>query len=259
MKPTLDLDNPIIPKMFASLQPVLKAHEVDYFLIGALARDVQLFALGGPAAERKTNDVDIAILVDAEEQFYRIKEALIQTGEFEEAERSDIKLLFRHAVELDILPFGAIEDDHRGIRLARRQPVVLDMHGFQEVYPFVQEHALAPGVSLKVCTIEALILLKLFANADDPSRTKDITDIEQLVAVYFDLNSNEIYDTYFDVLGLYEAAAPQEYPQLVAAQVIGRKIHHLLANAADTLQKLKAILQKRPTAIWQAILNGVSE
>lgn len=74
----------------------------------AIARDIQL---GDFVNTRKTNDVDIAIRVGDEKQFSILKKALIETGRFVAHESEAIKLFHNGAIELDLLPFGDIEDE----------------------------------------------------------------------------------------------------------------------------------------------------
>ncbi len=134
----------------------------------------------------------------------------------------------------------------------------MDMSGFKEVHSFVETITVADGLTLDVCTLEGLVILKLVANDDDPSRTKDITDIEHFIEVYFDLNSDEIYEDFMDVMDHYETDIP-EYLQLVSARVIGRKMKDILKGHDETGGHSKAILDKRPVAAWQAMLDGMNE
>jgi predicted nucleotidyltransferase len=85
----------------------------------------------------------------------------------------------------------------------------MDMRGFKEVHPFVETLKIAEGLYLDVCTLEGLVMLKLIANDDNPGRTKDISDIEHVLEIYFDINNNEIYTEYMDVMDLYDTSIPK--------------------------------------------------
>ena len=243
--------------MLKIMENIFREFEVDFFLVGALARDIRLSAHESFAAKRRTNDVDIAILLDAEQKFYAIKEALLNTGHFKESSYKAIKLIYKDSIELDLLPFGEIENEERQLLLSRHALLVMDMSGFKEVHPFVETLTIAAELSLNVCTLEGLVLLKLVANNDNPSRTKDITDIEHFLEVYFEMNSNEIYTEYMDVMELYDTAIPNYLP-LVSARVIGRKMKTMM-ETANTNDYLKTILNKRPVATWQAMLDGLND
>lgn len=240
------------------MEPVFRSFDVGYYLAGALARDIHLSAHEKYAAKRRTKDVDIAIMLDEEEKFYQIKEALLATGDFEESAYKAIKLIYKGELEIDLLPFGEIENEDRELKLSRHSLLVMDMSGFREVYPFVNTIEVENGVSLNICSLEGLIILKLIANNDNPTRTKDITDIEHIIAVYFELMSEEIYSDYFPVMDLYSTDL-NDYLQLVAARVIGRKMRVMLDENPETTELIKSILSSRPVATWQAMLDGMND
>ena len=258
MKQPIDILNPLVAEMLKAMETVFRAFEVDYYLVGAIARDIRLSAQEGFAAKRKTNDVDIAILLDNEKQFYAIKEALVATNLFEESSYKAIKLMYKGAIEVDLLPFGDIENEERQLLLSRHTLLVMDMNGFKEVYPFTETLTVAEGLSLNVCSLEGLVVLKLIANHDNPDRTKDITDIEHFIEVYFDLNTDEIYNDYMEVMELYDTDQ-NNFLALVSARIIGRKMKLILASAEATHQHLQTILANRPVALWQAMLAGISD
>lgn len=237
------------------MEPVLSAFGIDYYLVGAIARDIQL----GPDAEstRKTQDVDIAVLINDEDRFYELKEALIATGKFDGHPHEAIKLYYKKAIEVDLLPFGEIESAKREIRLSKPKLLVLNMPGFLEAFPSVERIAITDGFTLNVCSIEGLIMLKLISNDDRPDRTKDIDDIEHFIGVYFELNDDEIYTDYFDVMDLYDTTN-RDYLTLISARIIGRKMNVLL-HASDLRDRIIEILMRRPTEQWMAMLDGLMD
>jgi predicted nucleotidyltransferase len=226
-------------------------------VVGAVARDIQLSADQNAVAIRKTNDVDLAILVNNEGQFRELKQALVATGHFTQHPTENIKLYYQEAIELDLLPFGDIEEADRNVRLTDPR-IVLNMPGFKEIFPNVKNILVSDDLAIKVCTMEGIILLKLISNNDRPERTKDISDIEHIVQVYFDLYHGDIYEEYFDTMDLYETNQ-QDYLPLVCARVIGRKIKILLAGSEVLSERVKGILAKRPTTWWNAMLAGMND
>jgi predicted nucleotidyltransferase len=254
----VDILNPLVAKMLKTMGNVFHDFGVDYYLVGALARDIRLSAHENYAAKRRTKDIDIAVLLDDEKQFYAIKEALTATGHFKESSVKAIKLIYEEAIEVDLLPFGEIETEDRRLELSHHALLSMDMSGFKEVHPFVDTLTLAGGLTLDVCTLEGLVILKLIANEDNPSRTKDITDIGHFIEVYFELCSDEIFSDYMDVMDLYDTGI-FEYLQLVSARVIGRKMKNILSGHDKTTEHIKNILDKRPVATWQAMLDGMND
>ncbi|MCO5949374.1 hypothetical protein [Mucilaginibacter flavidus] len=98
------------------------------------------------------------------------------------------------------------------------------MPGFKEAYPFAEEIDLGKAGSLKICSLEGLVLLKLVAYGDKPSRTKDITDIDHILRYFFEINQDSVYDDHFDIMEIYNTE-DRDYLPLVGARVIGRKLN----------------------------------
>lgn len=239
------------------MENVFNGFGIDYYIVGAVARDIHLSADTGSAAIRKTEDVDLAILINDEGQFNEVKAALIKTGNFTSHPTETIKLFYHNAIEVDMLPFGEIEEPNRNVRLTDPS-FVLNMPGFKEIYPFVDDIQVTDELTVKVCTMEGIILLKLISNDDKPQRTKDILDIEHIIKVYFELYSGDIYKEHFDTMELYDTKEV-EYLQLVCSRVIGRKIKLLLNHSEHLRIRIEQILAKRPTAWWQAMLDGMKD
>ena len=249
--------NTVVVGMLREIDDVFRKHEVEFYLVGAMARDIQLASKPGYGAIRGTKDIDLAIMLANEEQFYIVKDDLLATGNFEALSTEPIKLYYKKSLEVDLLPFGGIENENRETRISRPKVFVLDMPGFQEVYSSVIP-ASVDGLTVKVCSLEGIVLLKLMANDDRPSRTKDITDIEHIIQVYFNLFDEEVYTSYFDIMELYDTGQGNYLP-LVSARLIGRKIKALLSNSPAVLDRIKTILRNRLTDTWQAMLDGLQD
>jgi predicted nucleotidyltransferase len=249
--------SPVIVNMLKEMERVFQQHGVDFYLVGAVARDIQLSVKPGFGAIRGTMDVDLAVLLASEEQFYQVKESLLATGSFEAHPTEPVKLFYQKNIEVDLLPFGAIENDQRETRIHKPNVFTMDMPGFQEAYSSVTT-TVVDGTSINVCSLEGIVLLKLIAQDDRPSRTKDISDIEHILKVYFDLFDDTIYSGYFDVMELYNTGAGN-YLELVSARVIGRKMRHLLLSSPDVKSRIETILNKRPAETWQAMLSGLQD
>lgn len=246
-----------VVKMLASLQDVLTELAFDYYLVGAVARDISLSDKF--TAKRKTNDVDVALMLSDEAEFNQVKERLIETGDFTAHPTESIKLFYKEAIELDLLPFGEIENDDRETRLTQPRVFVMDVPGFKEIFPQTEEYILPDNQTIRVCPIEGLILLKLIANDDRPGRTKDITDIEHLISVYFELKDIEIYTDYLEVMEIYDTTE-RDYLQLVSARVIGRKISVILKDSVKLKERIVNILDRKTTGVhWSALSEGIRD
>lgn len=247
-----------ILEMLAAFSKVLREQKIDFFLIGAIARDIRLSASADYKPRRITKDVDIAILVGSEQEFQRVKQALLATGDFTAHDKWAIRLFYKQAIDLDLLPFGGIEGADREVRIEKPQLFLLDMPGFAEVMP--EAAVLKVGdTQLRICSLEGIVLLKLFANANNSSRTKDINDIEDILRLYFDLETKKIFVDHGDVPDLYSTADP-DYMTMVSARVTGRIMGRLLQETPELQDRVLNILNsKTPNRYWPEMAVGLAE
>lgn len=103
--------HPSVVAMLKDMEAVFSIFNLEYYLVGAIARDIQLFSNIEATPARKTKDVDVAVMIQDEEQFYAMKDALIATGDFQAHPTEAIKLIYMNSIELDLLPFGEIESE----------------------------------------------------------------------------------------------------------------------------------------------------
>ncbi len=249
--------NPYFVEMLKDMERVFKDFGIDYYLVGAVARDIHLSVDENAIALRKTEDIDLAITISDEGQFNELKKALEATGDFTSHSTESIRIYYKQGIEVDLLPFGEIEDSNRKVAL-KNPKFILNMPGFKEIYPFVKDIIVDENFAVKVCTMEGIILLKLISNNDKPQRTKDISDIEHIIKVYFELYSGDIYEEHFDIMDLYDTNQG-DYLQLVCSRVIGRKIKGLLKDSKELSQRIEQILANRPTTWWQNMLEGMRD
>ena len=231
---------------------------VDFYIVGAAARDYHLSADEDAAALRKTDDVDLAILLNDAGQFNSIKAKLIESGKFKAHPIEHIKLFYEGRIEVDLLPFGKIESSNGTVFLQPPNMFTLNMPGFNEIYPFVEEVVYEDGLSVKVCSVEGIIILKLISYRDRPERTKDITDMEHIFEVYFYLCDENIYDEHFDVMDKY-GANDIGYFRRISARVIGRKMQKILNTSKKLDILIKSILKKRYEDWAEALLAGLED
>lgn len=248
--------HPTVVAMLAEAEEIFRQHNITFYLVGAIARDINIAHKQHTAAARRTNDVDIAIMLSGETAFNTVKDALLATGNFTAHSTEAIKLYYKKAVELDLLPFGDIENEYSEVEI--QQPhLIINVPAFKECAGYVQPIAV-DGITLNICPIEGIVLLKLLAQDDKPERTKDISDITYFIDHYFMMHTNDVYDNYSDVINLY-ANEQDAFQALVGSRIIGRKIAEIINSNAALLQRIQQILLRKTGSNWQAMLNGIND
>ena len=223
--------------VFASLNRALKALEIDFYLIGALARDTW-FAQKGIRI-LGTKDIDFAVMVSDESKYEELKRFLIKEEGFTESSSNEYVLFNKQGQQIDLLPFGALEIE--GKRMVDKEGFFhTNISGFKEVYEGATEEVKFEGkYNFKVSTLAGIIILKLIAYDDRPEmRSNDISDIAAIIRYYFDLENDLIYEDHIDLFT--EDAHSTEY---IAARVLGRQMKTILARNALLRERVISILQ----------------
>jgi predicted nucleotidyltransferase len=220
------------------------AHEqsIDYFVTGAMARDIVLYGVFGVDAGRGTLDVDLAIAVDSWAQFDTVKSRLIGTGAFTSDAAAIHRLLYekrsgKTGYPVDLLPFGGIEQQPNKIVWPPDLSVVMNVAGYREAFAAALEVEIEPGFFVRVTSLPALGVLKLFAwNDRGAGNPKDAIDLATLLRQY-GVAGNE--DRLFgEESALLEAV---RYDVDVASpRLLGKDAARIMTS--DTLHKVLALL-----------------
>ena len=116
---------------FTNLEEILKVLEkalnqlgVDFQLIGALARDIQLKGVHGIESPRANKDVDLAVLVNDIETYRRLMQKLTNHFNFTEVSEP-YRLEYEDGTWIDLLPFGEIESEDRKVKIGEKRIVDL--------------------------------------------------------------------------------------------------------------------------------------
>ncbi|MBI2158748.1 MAG: hypothetical protein HYU26_17895 [Candidatus Rokubacteria bacterium] len=76
------------------VERVTRELALDYFVIGATARDILLSGVFGLDTGRATRDVDFAVALDSWPQFDLVKTRLVETGAFAPDENRPQRLFY---------------------------------------------------------------------------------------------------------------------------------------------------------------------
>ncbi|HSZ26469.1 MAG TPA: hypothetical protein VK766_12140 [Cytophagaceae bacterium] len=234
-----NLHNDGLKELFQSLEEAFKVLDVDFYLIGALARDIW-FLGNSQSRVRGTKDVDFAVFIARESQFEELKEYLITHKGFRVHSTNSFVFFSPKNIQIDILPFGQLEVED-GVTVSGKGLTSIKVNGFKEVYESgTNDVTLFEEKIYKIATLPSIVLLKLISYDDRPEvRIKDPEDILSILKYYFDLNDEFVFDNHPDTLELIDNG--QEW---VAARVIGREIASIISQNEKLKLRVLSILER---------------
>lgn len=224
--------------VFTALEEAFANTGTDFYVIGALARDV--WYARADKKFRGTRDVDFAVLIGSHEEYGAVRDYLKEHSQFRDTRENSFVMLSPAGVQVDILPFGEIEIDN-GITLTGEGMTSIKVNGFREVYQSgTADMELVTGHQFKIATLPSIVLLKFIAFDDRPERRmKDARDIANIIDHFFELHADLIYDKHVD---LFTEGSPLTLED-ISAIVIGREIKEICGANEALLTRLQTILQ----------------
>ena len=224
---------------------------IDYYLVGATARDVWMRGVHEVTPKRATSDIDFAIMVKDSEQFGDLKEYLIQVEGFVPYKENAFVLIWKDQTQLDLIPFGDLEKE--GVVTVEGTGFTsMKVEGFKEVFEDASEEILTDdNKQFKVCTLAGIVILKFIAWDDRPEvRMEDIVDIADILSYYFRFNSEAIWEKHFDLF--VDDAGLDE----IASQYLGREIGKIVIKNSKLKDRILDILER---GISDTKSNGLDE
>lgn len=234
-----DIRESELKEVFDALEEAFHSNEIDFYLIGAIARNI--WYSRGSKSFRSTRDLDFAVLISNREDYEKVRSYLIEHKSFRATKNNSFIMLSPSGVEIDILPFGQIEIDDE-VTFSGTGLSNIRVNGFMEVYRAgTEDIKLQTGHNFKVATLAGIVLLKLVAFDDRPEiRSKDARDITNIITHYFDLEAEMIYENHADLFADEEVSLSE-----ISATVIGREINKMVAVNENLHQRLTNIISKQ--------------
>lgn len=229
---------PEISEMLSALERGFEKFGIDFYLVGAVARDAWMSGINKIAPRRTTGDIDFAVLINDKGLYEQLKEYLINEEGFQPTKENAF-VLIKDNTEVDLMPFGAIEDEQSRVTVQGTGYTSIHVPGFKEVYEAdLPEINLDGDHTFKFSTLPGIVLLKLLAWDDRPeARRDDIRDISDILNHFFDMYDNEIWENHND---LFEAEADLK---LIAARVMGREIKKITTQNEKLSARIEGILK----------------
>jgi predicted nucleotidyltransferase len=234
------LNNPLLKDLLRELNSFFGSINVDFYVIGATARDIILSNLHDLLPERKTMDLDIAIAISDWNQFQSIEESLPKKEGFEKNKEQKQRFIYEGIYVLDIVPFGDIAEDDGNIYWPPDETIAMSVWGFPEMADATISVEIDGEFTIKIASLPGLFLLKLVAWKDRRLLgSKDAYDMALLMVNYLDINMERAVEEHYD---LYET---DEFNHVIAgAQLMARDVKLLIRENEKTLGYLKKILTK---------------
>jgi predicted nucleotidyltransferase len=235
-----NLNNPLLKDLLKELSSFFGGMNVDFYVIGATARDIILSNLHDLVPERKTDDLDIAIAISDWSQFQSIEENLPKIEEFAKSKEQKQRFIYKGIYIIDIVPFGDVAEDDGNIYWPPDETIAMSVWGFPEMADSTISVEIDGEFSIQIASFPGLFILKLVAWKDRYlSGSKDAYDMALLLTNYLDINTERAVEEHYD---LYET---DEFDQVIAgAQLMARDVKLLIRDNEKTLEYLREILTK---------------
>ena len=230
---------PEITEMLYALERGLDKFGIDFYLVGAVARNVWMTGINNIAPRRTTGDIDFAVLINDKGVYEALKTYLIITEGFQPYKGNEYVLIWKENLEVDLLPFCAIDDEDAKFNSNGLGLTSISLQGFSEIYnDGLPTLDLEGKHQFKFCTLPGIVLLKLIAWDDRPeSRRDDIKDISDILNHFFDMNDNEIFENHHDLFEKEEASLKH-----IAARVMGREMSKIAKKNELLFSRIVGIL-----------------
>lgn len=244
------LEHPLLKKLLDELIPVFQKLEIKFFIIGATARDI-IMELHGEKSGRRTQDIDIAIVVDKWEEFKTIENEIIQLPDFEKDPKQQQRFLYLKDFQLDIVPYGGITTADDKIFWPPDQSFAMTVLGFEEAERDLVRVKIDDTLEIDIVSLAGIFILKLVAWKDRHHKgNKDADDMGFILLNYLNIHEEraaiEYYEEVYEIKDFTTTKA--------SAALLGIDINMLLSDNEVNKAKLKAIIETELQAAENSIL-----
>ncbi|WP_314817770.1 nucleotidyl transferase AbiEii/AbiGii toxin family protein [Capnocytophaga gingivalis] len=233
-----ELSNPELKEILQALNSFFQSKKIDFYIVGATARDILLTNLYGLIPERKTMDIDIAIAISDWKEFEIIERELPQREYFEKNNQQKQRFMYKEFYAIDVIPFGGIAQKDGNIYWPPDGVIAMSVLGFPEIAAATISVNIDDEFAIKVSSLSGFFLLKMMAWKDRYlSSSKDAYDIALILLHYLGINEQRAVQEHYD---LYEV---EPFDQVEASgRLIARDVKALIGYNKDTMAYLRSIV-----------------
>jgi predicted nucleotidyltransferase len=234
---SLDLSGKLPPEevaVFRLINEVAVREHVQFFVVGAKARDLVLHYAYGIPQRRATNDIDFGLLMSAWDEFDRLKRALLATNKFIAHPRMEHRLLSDElSAIIDLVPFGEIENPKGVVAWQPDFTTRMSTLGFREAWQTSVRVRLAEALEIAVASPAGLALLKLIA-WDDRHYQRDAQDLSLILSTYIDAgNAERLYGEQAEHADLLDD--PEFDYKHASARILGRDMAAIMSGESRSI------------------------
>jgi predicted nucleotidyltransferase len=190
---------PHLLEIIRSFQEILGEQAYDFLLIGASARDLIMDTIYDLGVSRSTEDVDFALYVPEWGIYKEILQKLIDSGQFQPTKATH-KLLFKNVYEIDIVPFGDIQNNEGHYTWPPDHIKAMNVAGFVEVSAGgigIQTQ----GAEFKVASVPGICMMKILAWQDRGRwDNRDGKDLGFILSNYIEMKYEDLYTLHEDLM-----------------------------------------------------------
>lgn len=228
----LTLRKPIpdaVVEILRSVERVATRLGIEWFIVGATARDILFEHVYETGISRATNDVDFGMAVENWTQYENLKNALIENENFRADRGMEQRLWIgtgrSDEMKIDLVPYGGVESPAGEVTFPSTD-FEMNTSGFAEAFEDALQVRISRDLQVRVVSLAGLAVLKFIAYHDRrQERQKDLQDIWFLTKNYLGAGNEErlyqmtelIEDENFDL-------------RTVGARLLGRDMAKLLTT-----------------------------
>ncbi len=228
---SIDLSKDIDPDIVDCIKAVKNDADdlgIDFFIVGAAARDLILGQYYGLPTGVKTRDIDFGITVIDWEQYEKMKDRLVSAGSFFPDKKIVHRLIYKNGYPIDIIPFGSVEKSGGLISWPPEYTIEMNVTGFQDAWENTVSVRLAKGLKVRFVSLAGMAVLKLIAwhGRHHEFPTKDAVDMATLLKYYFQAGNEErLFNAHSDLM---ETEA-FDY-EFAGARLLGRDMADIMSS-----------------------------
>jgi predicted nucleotidyltransferase len=237
------------------LDSYFKKAGIKFYVIGATARDI-IMEIHHEKSARLTHDLDIAIAIDAWDEFAQVEEGLVGLPDFTKDTKQKQRFLYQNKFQIDIVPFGQIMREGDKIFWPPDEHFAMVVLGFAEVNKNLIPIRIDDHLSIEIASLAGIFVLKVFAWSDRNHRdNRDAADLGFIMSNYLSINEERAVADYFT-----EVYTDEFTIVIGGAIILGKDIDQLLGDNQYTKHRFKQVIQEELAIAEESrLLNQIIE